>query len=45
MKKCCGYHPVKIRPDVVIDGVGYWESCDYEQIEEDAAQALEELTK
>ena len=34
---------IQIRPDVVIDGIGYWESCDYEQICNDAADALEAM--
>lgn len=31
-----------IPPDFVINGVGYWESCDYETLTEDAARMLEE---
>lgn len=32
-------------PDVVIDGVGYWEYCDTERMALDSADLIEQLTK
>ena len=34
---------IPLKPDVIIEGQMYWESCNYEQIALDAADALEEL--
>lgn len=34
-----------MQPDVYIDGVGYWQSCDVERIAFDATDALYDLVK